>query len=122
MALCLLCMCLLVLCLLTLDDPLPSLSPCRDPARVCDNCFNRIVTKRTPFASSVINAINPDDFLRQPDPPGSSLGEASSDEPRQGGIRTIGLSSNSLNIERSIGLGGNRCVCVCVYLCVCLGV
>ena len=97
----------------------------RDPARVCDTCSDRIVKRRTPFASEYINqslldstvesltitgrrprsnaTLSPDMddvVLRSP-----GRGSSGSATPTH---RIGGGSSNSRNIERTIDLSGNR--------------
>jgi hypothetical protein len=84
----------------------------RDPARVCDKCYKRVLQKRMPFASSVVNnAIDFDNLsktfasptnLEQPNQGGDSQGGSPSP------VRGAGITSNSLNIERTIDLSGNR--------------
>ena len=66
---------------------------------MCDTCYTRIQLKRTPMASAMINDMEISRaFNRSPASQGEGLVT-----PLGGGV-----SRNSLNIERTIDLSGNR--------------
>ena len=101
----------------------------RDPSRVCETCLDRIQKKRTPFASDYINkallestadalglptarprsnaTLNVENTSLRGSPAQGSSGRGSS-----GSVTPTHrlVSSNSLNIGRTIDLSGNRFV------------
>ena len=108
----------------------PCPCPLREQSRVCDKCSETILNKRKPFASSIINDGHQDGATEGPiilqrchhsnatpssynaghmsHSPASIRGSSDPATPLHVTLQDMALSRNSLNVERVIGLGGNR--------------